>query len=321
MTAYPEITDQTLLPPLPDRRALNGMKHGILSELVPSWERAGYADHVQAVRGSLGANTYLQQRLVDRAALALWRLDRVARWEAESMEADQRRFADNIQARDVEFSFPVLDQRPIDARGLKDSLKALAELTGEGEQALLAHPDTVELIAADLDSLATAWAAVRSGEGLASFTQDQNESVGVALLSALQETWNVDASRVARLLAGRKPTRDEVEAVADWDWRIESGEVAVLLKEAVRVAGEGLSSWLIKEQYEASGKAGKIRTVNARLPVLLAQEQARAVEPDQRRLEKVARYEAHLERVLYRALKELRELEATPNLADLTQNE
>lgn len=321
MTANLEITDQTLLPPLPDRRALNGMKHGILSELVPSWERAGYADHVQAVRGSLGASSYLQQRLADRAALALWRLDRVARWEADDMEADRRRFADSIQTREVEFSFPVLEKRPIDARGLKDSLKVLAELTGESEQALLAHPDTVELIAADLDSLATAWAAVRAGEELAGFTQDQNDSVGVSLLSALQETWNVDAGRVARLLAGRKPTRDEVEAVADWDWQIGSGEIAVLLKEAVRVAGEGLSSWLIKEQYEASGKAGKIRTVNARLPVLLAQEQARAVEPDQRRLEKVARYEAHLERVLYRALKELRELEATSNLADLTQNE
>jgi hypothetical protein len=237
------------------------------------------------------------------------------------MEADRRRFADNIQAREVEFSFPVLEKRPIDARGLKDSLKALAELTGESEQALLAHPDTVDLIAADLDSLATAWAAIRADEELTGFTQDQNESVGIALLAALQETWSVSAARVARLLAGRKPTRDEVEAVADWDWQIGSGEIAVLLKEAVWAAGEELSSWLIKEQYEASGKAAKIRMVGMRVPVLLEQERARAVEPDQRRLEKVARYEAHLERVLYRALKELRELDAIPNPADLAQNE
>ncbi|WP_407543282.1 hypothetical protein Q0M94_26270 (plasmid) [Deinococcus radiomollis] len=39
--------------------------------------------------------------------------------------------------------------------------------------------------------------------------------------------------------------------------------------------------------------------------MLVQHDQARAVEPDTKRLEKSTRYEAHLERVLYRALREL----------------
>jgi hypothetical protein len=52
-------------------------------------------------------------------------------------------------------------------------------------------------------------------------------------------------------------------------------------------------------------KAGQVRLLAARLPVLIEQEWAQSAEPDTRRLEKIARYEAHLERVLYRALHEL----------------
>lgn len=36
-----ETTDQTLLPPTPDPRALNGVRHGILSELVPTRAQGG----------------------------------------------------------------------------------------------------------------------------------------------------------------------------------------------------------------------------------------------------------------------------------------
>lgn len=300
-----ETTDQTLLPPLPDPRALNGARHGILSQLVPTWERAEYAVHAQAVRDSVGAGNYLQQRLADRAALALWRLDRVARWEAQGMEADGQRFADNLQVPQVDYGLPALEQRPVDARDLRDSLEALSELTGESVPVLLRDPETAELCAQDREREAQGWAALLEGGDPATLPGEAVEAMGLDLLAALVETWNVDAPRLARLLLGRKATRQEAQDVADLNWQVEPQELAALVVEGARVAGDGWRQWLLERQYKASGDAGKLRAVAARVPLLLEQERARAVEPDTKRLEKVARYEAHLERVLYRALHDL----------------
>lgn len=306
-------TKQTLLPPMPDPRSLNSRKHGILSEQVPHWERDAYAVHAQAVRESVGAGNYLEQRLADRAALALWRLDRVARWEAGEIEADQRRFVDRLQSPDpmagLVQSFGQ-SEGPVDTRNLRDTLRALSNMTGEAEAVLLNDPETVELVAADRDQLAEAWRLILAGESDA-LTDEQVQTVGVDLIVALQEQWNVSAERVARVLVGRKPTGAEVQSVVDWDWTPERHELPGLLAEAVKVAGaDNWRQWLIKQHYRAIGEAGKLRVVGERLPVLFHQELARATEPDTKRLEKVARYEAHLERVLYRSLGELKALRA-----------
>lgn len=306
----PETTDQTLLPPTPDARALNGLRHGILSELVPPWEREAYAAHAQAVRASVGATDYLQQRLADRAALAFWRLDRVARWEAQGIEADERRFRDRLASTVMDFgpTFGDVVAAPVDARNLRDSLKALSELTGESEAVVLRDPETAEMIAADLDREAQAWEALRAGTDPATLPGEITGSIGIDLLAALTETWGLSAGRVAGAMLGRKASRDEVQDVADWDWPVTPEQLAALVPLAARAAGEGWGRWMLEQQFKASGKAGKIRAIAARVPALLQQELARATEPDVKRLEKVARYEAHLERVLYRALHELEAL-------------
>ncbi|GHF91512.1 hypothetical protein [Deinococcus ficus] len=313
------MSHQELLPPLPDPRALNSRKHGILSDLVPAHERDGYAAHVQSVRESVGAVSYLEQRLADRAALALWRLDRVARWEATELEADRRRFQDRLKGKVTVWPDPYgVQEAPVDALNLRESLEALAKMTGESVGCLARDPETVELVAQDRDREAAAWEAIRQGAE-ATLTAEQAGSIGVPLLAALQQEWNADPTRLAKLLVGRKPTREEAQAVADWDWNLEPHEVAPLVAEAVRLAGrEAWSSWLLRAQYKASGEAGKLRAVLARLPDLMHQEQQAATEPDGKRLDKVARYEAHLERVLYRSLRELRDLQQADALPDMS---
>lgn len=304
----PETTEQTVLPPVPDPRALNAMRHGILSELVPSWERDAYAAHAQAVRESVGAVNYLQERLADRAALALWRLDRVARWEAGEMQAEQRRFLDRLHSREAGLGAAfagLLPSVPLDRRGLRESLEALAELTGEAAHAFLSDPQTAESYARDLDREAAGWAVLVARGEPSALPAELAGSLGLDLVSALLDRWDVNPARVARMLVGRKPTRDEVEAVTDGDWTVEPHELPALVGEAARVAGEGWGRWLLEMQHTASLKAGQVRAVAARLPVLLEQELAQATEPNTSRLEKLARYEAHLERVLYRALGEL----------------
>ncbi len=289
-----------------DPRGGNPQTHGILSAHVPASEREAFAAHALAVRQSSGAQGYLQERLADRAALAFWRLDRVARWEAVALEAQQRRFQDGLSSPDPVYdALRQLNPAPLSALNLRDSLKALSELTGEAGHAFLSDPECAESYAQDSEREALGWAALTDGADVAALPAEVRESLGFDLLSALPETWDVDPAHVARAMLGRKPTRDEVQAVADCNWTVEPGELPRLITEAARAAGAGWQPWLLRKQHEVGITAAKVRVIAARLPMLLEQEQAQASEPDSRRLEKITRYEAHLERVLYRALHEL----------------
>ena len=308
-----KITKQTALPAEVtglsierDPRGGNPQTHGILSAHVPASEREAYTAHALAVRQSSGAEGYLQERLADRAALAFWRLDRVARWEAVSLEAQQRRFQDDLQSPDaLHDALSHLNPAPLYALNLRGSLKALSELTGEVQHAFLSDPTCAESYAQDSDREALGWAALLDGADLSALPAEVRESLGIDLLSALTETWDIDPARVARAMLGCKSTRNEVQDVADWSWRVEPDELPRLITEAARAAGTDWHPWLLRKRYGASGTAGKVRAIAARLPMLLEQEQAQATEPDSKRLEKITRYEAHLERVLYRALHEL----------------
>ncbi|GGR22516.1 hypothetical protein [Deinococcus ruber] len=304
-----KITEQSqdVLPPEPDPRASNAARHGLGSETVPTWEREAYAVHVQAVRASSGAQGYLQERLADRAALALWRLDRVARWEAGRLETEQRRFFDHLRStkQEAESPYGSVASSPLDARPLRESMRALAQLTGESVTAFVSDPASAEHYAQGYDDEAAAWEALRAGADPASYSNDTAATLGVELLTALQEEWNLNAGRVARALLGRKATRQEAQDIADWNYEVGPGDLGGLVTEAARLAGAAWDHWLMTKQYEASSKAIKIRMIAARLPALLQQELAQSTEPKTPDLEKITRYEAHLERVLYRALHEL----------------
>ncbi len=306
----------------PDPRALNSVKHGALSELVPSWEQEAFTAHRKAMRGSAGAGGYLQQQLADRAALALWRLDRVARWEALQMETDLRRWNDRHQGVDPFAALHSAQQQgvPVDARDLGGTLEALATLTGEDPRSFLTDPDTALLYVTDTQLEADGWAVLESGGDPATLSTETVATLGIELLQALMTVWNVSPARVGRVLLGRKPTAREAESVGDLDWEIEPNDLPGLLKLCQQVAGSGWAMWAMHKRYDAVRKAGKLRMLAGRLPMLIQQEQARAVEPAVERLEKIARYEAHLERVLYRALHELEAMrppDPTPAAPDM----
>ena len=307
-----KITKQTVMPAEGglsmerDPRGGNSQTHGILSTHVPASEREAYTAHAQAVRQSSGSQGYLQDRLADRAALALWRLDRVARWEAQQMEADLRRWNDRQQVADpfAALHSAQYEGQPINARDLGGTLEALAELTGESARTFLTDPDTATLYATDTDLEAEGWAALESGE-LGTLSVETVGTLGIELLQALMTVWKVSPAKVGRVLLGRKPTATEAESLEEWDWEITLGDLPELLKLCRQAAGAGWAKWALYKRYDAIGKATKLRMLADRLPMLIQQEQARTVEPSVERLEKIARYEAHLERVLYRALHEL----------------
>ena len=287
-----------------DPRGGNPQTHGILSMHVPASEREAYTAHALAIRQSSGAQGYLQERLADRAALAFWRLDRVARWEAGQMEADLRRWSDRQQTPDPYASLLPPKGVPLDARDLTGTLAALAELTGEDARVLLNDPDTVSLCASDAELEAEGWAVLASGDP-ATLPAEMVNTLGIGLLEALMTIWHVSSVKVGRVLLGRKPTAAEVEDLESWDWEVTSDDLPGLLDLCKGAAGASWATWAMHKRYETIGKAGKLRRLAARLPILIQQEQERATEPDSKRLEKITRYEAHLERVLYRALHEL----------------
>ena len=141
-----EITEQSaaqeVLPQAPDTRALNAVKHGLGAEHVPPHEREAYAAHVQAVRESSGAAGYLQERLADRAALALWRLERVARYEAAQSSKGRRDMAQTIH-----------DELPYGgAEAVSAAYGRLSDLVGETPAVLRSDPLTAEQSAQEYEA-------------------------------------------------------------------------------------------------------------------------------------------------------------------------
>lgn len=72
------------------RASRNATKHGVLvaAPVVREMERPeDWTSHLSGVRTSLAAVGYLEEVLVDRVALHLWRMGRVARFETEALSA------------------------------------------------------------------------------------------------------------------------------------------------------------------------------------------------------------------------------------------
>ena len=303
-----EITEQTpsaaqvgqahvgeLLPPAPDARALNPVRHGMTAQHVPPEEREGYAAHVEAVRASTGATTYLEQRLSDRAALALWRLDRVARYEAAQASSSQRAALAQVEQGGT---FGPVGQ----------ATAAWAEvgrlLPGQEIEDLRADPGEVEQGAAAVEAEAAIldrWAAGGSAGACS-----QNEAVELGeLLGGYLLRLGVSGAQMVRAMLGRPAKRGEGASVEAENWIYEPGEVPGLL-DLFRVrAGEYAAATLGNYATARRTTAQAIR--GAHRQALAAEHDALALAalPSSKALDQVTRYEAHLERGLYRALHEL----------------
>ena len=300
-----EITEQTqaqpvtgeVLPPEGDARALNAQTHGMTSEQVPPHERPAYLQHIQAVRASSGARGYLQERLADRAALALWRLDRVARYEPAQVSAGLRRALQEVEAGHTGGAAGTVTQ----------AFQALSALTYEHSAALRAAPELAETKAVEREALAQVlegWAAGGSAE-----VQDENAAfeLGEVLCEALKVGKATGRELVGAML-GRPPRRGEAQSVEDGNWDFEPGEVPGLLRFAREKWG-GMAPHILGSLAQRQRmKAEAIRTAQREAGAALGDALAVAELPPVQVLEKVTRYEAHLERVLYRALHDLEAL-------------
>ena len=258
----------------------NATRHGIRSPapVVPGVEKKEeWEEHREGMLESLQPEGHLELVLAERVALLSWRLHRVTRFETESIALYQEQIEEDL-ARERRFGSGVLGaHHPEEVRWkLKD-----AQRTHRTLKKLPGLPGDKHLTGAD--AAGVLW-------GISAYIEDED-------LEKIQPPFGV-------------PEWAGVEGdTAEWDgWTV--GMVIEYVDSMASATGESP-----EELLEAA-------TEKARLDVISAKQALERVEkdlermsrerllPDEKTLEKVARYETHLSRGLYKALHELEALQA-----------
>lgn len=292
-SAAPALSGE-VLPPEPDSRALNAVKHGLGAGHVPPSEREAYAAHVQAVRGASGAAGYLQERLADRAALALWRLDRVARYEA-AQSASQRRSALGAIEEANKYG---------PAEHVTAAYERVNKLTYDEPADLRARPQLAEEEARRLEDYAQTLRHWAEGGGAGELDPDAASVLGEQLGTCLLGV-KVGGAVLVRAMVGRAAKRGEGVSVEDGGWTYEPAELAGLLGYFRQRFGDHAAVLLGLFAEQQLTKAEAVRSAMSEAQAAMSDALALAALPRTKELDKITRYEAHLERTLYRALHEL----------------
>ncbi len=258
----------------------NSIRHGIRSPapVVPGVEKKEeWEEHREGMLESLQPEGHLELVLAERVALLSWRLHRVTRFETESIALYQEQIEEDL-ARERRLGSHVLGaDHPEEVRWkLKDdqrthrTLKKLPGLPGDKH---LSGGDAAGVL----------W-------GVSAYIEDED-------LEKVQPPSGV-------------PEWAGVEGdTAEW----EGWTVGMVIEYVVSMASEAGES--PKELLEAATEKARLDVISAKQAVERVEKDLERMSrerllPDEKTLEKVARYEAHLSRGLYKALHELEALQA-----------
>jgi hypothetical protein len=254
----------------------NATRHGIRSPapVVPGVEKTeDWEEHREGVLESLQPEGHLETVLAERVALLSWRLNRVTRYETETITLSQEKMEDDLADRRQFGSYLLGPNHPNDVRSaLQDARRVqrvIKQFPKLPDDKRLSGPDAAGI-------LELVWGQVDEGV----------EAEEVNLPEAIPE-W-----------AGLE------EYIAEWD-----GWTVSLVRQCI----SAIASTANKEEEGLIEAA----TERARLDIISAKAAAERVEqdlarmsrerllPDEKTLEKVARYEAHLSRLFHKVLHEL----------------
>src|SRR5215208_1516723 len=259
----------------------NATRHGIRSPapVVPGVEKkADWEEHRDGILESLQPQGHLELVLAERVALLSWRLHRVIRYETESIALLQEKTEDDLAK---ERRFESGPDHPEAVRGNAKSdeqdyklLKRFAKMK-----------DDKRLSSIDADIII--WSAMECAAKVAEGEVDPEELLESVSVPGLpdSDSWEGYEGWTAGLV------RAVIEAVA----QATDEEPEELLEAATRSA-----QWKAERSKLEAEKVERDLRNMARERLL----------PDEKTLEKVARYEAHLSRGLYKALHELEALQA-----------
>jgi hypothetical protein len=258
----------------------NATRHGIRSPapVIPGVEKTeDWEDHRDGVLDSLSPVGYLEFVLAERAALLSWRLHRVIRYETESIALYQERVEDDL-AKERRF-----ESGPAHPEAVRGNAKS-----DEQDYKLLKRfskmKDDKRLSSIDADIII--WGAMECADKVTEGEVDPEELLENISVPGLpdSDSWEGYEGWTAGL----------VRAVIDAIAKATDEEPEELLEAATRDARFKMERMIL----EAEKVERDLRNM-ARERLL----------PDEKTLEKVARYEAHLSRGLYKALHELEALQ------------
>jgi len=258
----------------------NATRHGIRSPapVVPGVEKAEeWEDHRDGVLDSLSPVGHLEFVLAERVALLSWRLHRVIRYETESIALYQERVEDDL-ARERRF-----ESGPDHPEVVRSNAKS-----DRDDHRLLRRfakmEDDKPLSALDADSVI--WGAMECADKVAEGEVDPEDLLGRVSVPGL-------------------PDSDSWEGYKGWT----AGLVRAVIEKIAKATDEES-----EELLEAATKDARFKMERTKLEAEKVERDLRNMArerllPDEKTLEKVARYEAHLSRGLYKTLHELEALQ------------
>jgi len=261
----------------------NATRHGISSPkpVVPGLEKQeDWESHLEGIMENLSPVGHLEVTLTERVALLSWRLHRVTRYETGAIAISQETIEDDIHDRDRFLS--VLKHKGFESTHPED-IRFEAKHYKQAHSALRRFPSLEpDKTLKGADASSVVWGVLMEAKKAADAEIDDEalDLPGVPQDAMIEE---LPAMKVAHV-------RGCVEAIAAHA----SLDPDELLELATYQAG-----------YEARSAAYKKEEVEREI----SRKVRERILPDEKTLEKISRYEAHLSRQLYHALHELKNLQ------------
>jgi hypothetical protein len=261
----------------------NATRHGISSPepVVPGLENTeDWKRHLEGIIDNLSPVGHLEINLAERVALLSWRLHRVTRYETGAVAISQETIEDDIHERDRFLS--ALRHKHLESTHPED-IRFEAKYHKQSHSALRRFPSLgVDKTLKGTDASSVVWGVLMEAKKASGRDIDVEalDLPGVPEDAMIEE---LPAMKVADV-------RGCVEAIAAYV----SLDPDDLLDLATYKAGcEARGAAIRKDEMERE-IASKVRE---------------RILPDEKTLEKISRYEAHLSRQLYQALHELENLQ------------
>jgi hypothetical protein len=254
----------------------NATRHGIRSPapVVPGVEnREDWEEHRDGILESLQPEGHLEEVLAERVALLSWRLNRVTRYETETIALSQEKLEDDLAEKRRFGSYLLRPTHPEDVGGALQDARRVQRLVKQfpnlPDDKRLSGPDAAGIL--DL-----VWGRI----------DEEVEAEEVHLPKEIPQWAGLEGD------------------MAEWNgWTVSL--VREYISAVAAVAGEEQ-----EELLEAATESARLYVISAKAAVERVEQDLERMSrerllPDEKTLEKVARYEAHLSRGLYKALHEL----------------
>lgn len=262
----------------------NATRHGISSPrpVVPNLEKQeDWEEHRSGILENLSPIGQLEVTLAERVALLSWRLHRVTRYETEAISLSQQKIEGDLHDRN----------------------RLLLSFRGESPYAST-HPEDVRLEARHNRQIHNALKQFPAQDADKTLREQDATAVVWSILMAAKNRIGEDIDEEDLDLPGVPEDASVVElpAMKAEDVR---GCVEAIAAHIGEDPNELLESATVSARLDASSAKVKAEELEGEIEVMRRER----ILPDDKTLEKISRYEAHLSRQLYHALHELENLQ------------